>query len=88
MTIYVDDYRMKWKGMVMSHMVSDTSTEELIEFAKKLRLKPQWIQKQGTWREHFDVSESKRQLAIKLGAVPLQFMELHKKIIAPKKENN
>ncbi|GGA13891.1 hypothetical protein CYANOKiyG1_27390 [Okeania sp. KiyG1] len=52
-------------------MSSDTSTEELIEFAAKIGLKEEWIQVRGTWHEHFDVSQSKKKLAIKHGAIPI-----------------
>ena len=42
-----------------SHMISDNSSEELINFAKKIGLKIEWIQKRGKYDEHFDVMNSK-----------------------------
>ncbi len=46
----------------MSHMMAD-SEAELDEFAARLGLQPAW--RQG---DHYDVSQSKRAQAIKLGA--------------------
>lgn len=75
MSVYVDDMRMQATvGQLnrrWSHMMADT-TEELLAFAAKLRLRPEWIQYPGTWKEHFDVTDAKRYQAIKLGAVQLE----------------
>lgn len=71
MTVYVDDMRRpayladrrgRW-----SHLVADSS-EELHEFAALLGLLPGWIQRPGTHREHFDVTDTMRRRAIALGA--------------------
>ncbi|MNV78827.1 hypothetical protein D3C71_1723430 [compost metagenome] len=43
----------------MGHMVSDTSIEELHEFAQKLGLKKTWFQNKGTdkhWIPHYDLT--------------------------------
>jgi hypothetical protein len=78
MTVYVDNMRRRAdvpngarvvRGR-WSHMVADTH-EELVEMADKLGLKQTWIQCEGTWKEHFDVTETKRAAAFKLGAVEL-----------------
>lgn len=79
MAVYVDNLRMaatvgrlraNW-----SHLTADT-TEELVEFAARLGLKPSWIQNPGhVWKEHFDVTDSKRELAIRLGAQPITLRE-------------
>lgn len=78
MTVYVDDMKMpatvgrytsNW-----SHLTADSS-EELLDFAKKLGLRPSWIQCPGTWKEHFDLTEGKRQQALKKGAVPIGLMQ-------------
>lgn len=69
MTVYVDNIKIPWRGMLMSHMTAD-SVEELHEFAAKLGLKKDWAQLPPAHRlPHYDVSEGKRQLAIRLGAV-------------------
>lgn len=86
MVVYVDAFRVqatvgrltaRW-----SHLTADT-TEELLEFARRLGLKPSWIQNPGhPWKEHFDVVDSKRVLAIRLGAVPVtmrEAVELHQR---------
>lgn len=67
MTVYVDDMRAEFRGMIMCHMTAD-SDEELLEMAKKLGLKPAWHQYPGTWKSHFDIALSKRKLAISFGA--------------------
>ena len=74
--VFVDkiaDYgsRGKW-----CHMVSDTSTEELLAFARQIGLKPEWIQKRGTLHEHFDLYPTKRELALKFGAEEVSYQGL------------
>lgn len=79
MTVYVDSMRMRARvGKLTanwSHLTAD-STEELVEFAAQLGLKRAWIQNPGhVWKEHFDVTDSKRELAIRLGAQPITLRE-------------
>jgi ribA/ribD-fused uncharacterized protein len=69
MSVYVDNMRMPWRGMIMSHMTAD-SNEELHEMAIKIGMKREWFQGRPKHSiEHYDVSEGKRQQAIKLGAI-------------------
>lgn len=69
MTVYVDDSRIRWRGMWMSHLQAD-SVEELHEFAERLGLKRSWFQAGSRpAAAHYDVSESKRLKAIRMGAV-------------------
>lgn len=75
MTIYVDDMRMPANvGSVCarwSHMMSDEpvgTSIELLSFAVRLGLRPDWIQHPGTMMEHFDLTDTKRDLALRLGA--------------------
>lgn len=82
MAVYVDSMRMRATvGRITanwSHLTADT-TEELVEFAAKLGLKRSWIQNPGhVWKEHFDVTDSKRDLAIRLGAKPITMQEAAK----------
>lgn len=70
MTVYIDHARAPFRSMLMSHMIADTR-EELLEMACKIGLDYKWLQYVGTTREHFDVCESKRALAIRCGAVAL-----------------
>jgi ribA/ribD-fused uncharacterized protein len=69
MAVYVDNMKMPYRGMIMSHMTAD-SNEELHEMAAKLGLNREWFQGLPKHTiEHYDISEGKRQQAIKLGAV-------------------
>lgn len=60
---------------IWSHMFSDESIAELDEFAEKLGLNPRWIQNSNGF-VHYDVTESKRQLALRLGAKLISYREL------------
>lgn len=77
MTVYVDDMRMPARvGRLQarwSHLMADTD-EELHAFAAKLGLKRSWHQKPGTAISHYDVTDSRRQEALRLGAVPIGYM--------------
>ena len=75
MTVYVDDMRMQASvgslSARWSHLMSDEPAEasnELVAFAVRLGLRPQWIQYPGTPKEHFDLTDAKRDLALRLGA--------------------
>jgi hypothetical protein len=60
-----------------SHLVSDTSEDELHAFAAKLGLKRSWFQSRPpASAAHYDVTPPKRVLAIKLGAVAVSGREL------------
>lgn len=67
MSVYVDEMRAPFGRMIMCHMLAD-STEELLEIATRIGVNHKWLQKAGTPYEHFDISLSKRQLAIEHGA--------------------
>jgi hypothetical protein len=70
MTVYVDDMRAPFGRMKMSHLWADTP-EELFEMIDKIGVQRKWLQM--TSIPHFDVAESKRQLAIENGAVSLVY---------------
>lgn len=76
MGVYIDDYQRRHQvgrlNAIWSHLMADT-TEELLAFAAALGLNPRWIQKAGTALEHFDVTEPKRDQALRLGAVPIRY---------------
>jgi len=59
----------------MCHMLADT-TEELLAMANRIGLQHKWIQKAGTPEEHFDVSLSRRKLAIQFGAIEIDKYKL------------
>lgn len=78
MTVYVDDMMMRAdvpngarvvRG-IWCHMFADTR-EELDEMAVRIGMRLSWIQKPGTPREHYDVTKTRREAAIKAGAVVL-----------------
>ncbi|WP_052615966.1 DUF4031 domain-containing protein [Mycobacteroides abscessus] len=77
MSVYVDDMRMPARvGRLQarwSHLMADTD-EELHAFAARLGLKRSWHQKPGTAISHYDVTDSGRQEALRLGAVPIGYM--------------
>ena len=76
MTVYVDDFDAPFRGMKMCHMIADNK-QELINFAGKLGLKPEWIQDKGHF-VHFDISQSMKVLALSKGAKSVTAAELVK----------
>ena len=75
MSVYVDEARIKYGQMLMSHMVAD-STEALLTMADRIGVARRWLQHPGTWREHFDICMSKRKRALSLGAVAINMVAL------------
>ena len=67
MAVLVDDMKAPYGRMIMCHMVADT-TEELLEMADRIGVARKWIQDAGEEHEHFDISMSKRALAVQYGA--------------------
>ncbi len=74
MTVYVDDMQAEFRRMVMCHMAADT-IDELQVMAQKIGLDRAWYQ-DAAGHPHYDVSKSKRALAIKNGAVEVTAKEL------------
>jgi hypothetical protein len=79
MTIYVDDMQrtatVQGLARSWSHLIAD-DPDELRAFARRLGLSQSWIQKPGTFREHFDVTAGIREKAISMGAVPISYFDL------------
>lgn len=80
MTVYVDDMRMeasvpngnrtvtgRW-----SHLFADT-IEELETFARQLGLRESWLQTSNGGLPHYDLVDSRRLMAIRLGAQPVSY---------------
>lgn len=71
---------MRGREFTSSHLISTLSgtagSEELLAFAKKMGLREAWLQKKYTWREHFDVMNSRYDAAISAGAVAVSCREL------------
>mgnify|MGYP002725767874 CR=1 FL=1 len=70
MTVYVDDMRAEFRGMVMCHMLAD-SEQELLAMAALIGVNRRWHQLPGTPRSHFDICMSKRAAAIRRGAIEI-----------------
>lgn len=68
MPVYVDNARLPYRNMAMSHLVAD-SVDELHGMADAIGLERGWFQPKSY--PHYDVSESKRALAIRSGALPI-----------------
>ena len=70
MSVYVDDMQAPYGRMKMSHMIADTE-DELHAMADKIGVARKWHQ-----GDHYDICQSKRDMAIKHGAQALSRMEL------------
>jgi hypothetical protein len=81
MAVYVDRMKARFGSMVMCHMIAD-SRAELLEMADRIGVRRQWMQAPSTYREHFDISLTKRELAVDAGAIEISWRELGEKIRA------
>ena len=73
MAVYVDQARIPYRGMVMSHMVADT-LDELHAMASRVGMKREWFQPRSF--PHYDLPEPRRAHAVELGAVEIGQREL------------
>lgn len=80
MSVYVDPARHPFGRMMMCHMMADT-TEELLAMADRIGVNRKWLQKRGTVYEHFDISKTKREEAVKLGAVEVSAKDFGRLIL-------
>ncbi|MBM7785212.1 DUF4031 domain-containing protein [Tenggerimyces flavus] len=71
MTVYVDPPAWSAHGRLWSHLVSDTSYEELHAFARGLG-----IPERGFDRDHYDVPQERYDDIVAAGAVPASSREL------------
>ncbi len=72
--VYVDKSIYRLGRMIMCHMIAD-DLDELHAMAEKIGLRRAWFQdKPG--HPHYDVSKSKRTLAIQHGAVEVEPREI------------
>lgn len=65
--VYVDDMNYPYGRMKLCHMFADT-IEELQQMADKIGIDRKWFQDKRKDFPHYDVSLSKKKLAIKYGA--------------------
>ena len=83
--IYVDDMKAPYGRMLLSHMMADTQAE-LFSAADALGIDRRHIQKRGTEYEHFDVSQSKRKIAVEqLGAKEVTGKWMIKNLVWPRR---
>ncbi|MEO7083064.1 MAG: DUF4031 domain-containing protein [Gemmatimonadaceae bacterium] len=75
MSVFIDDMRTPFRGMLMCHMIAD-SPDELHRMATAIGLARRWVQFPGTAREHYDISIETRAIAVQLGAVAVTRREL------------
>ena len=80
MSVYVDDMRAPLGRMIVCHMVADT-TEELLAMVDHIGVARKWIQHADTWGEHFDITLSKRALAVTAGAQIITWREFGRMMI-------
>lgn len=69
MSVYVDNAKIPYRGMIMRHMLRDGELDELHAMAERLGLKREWFQNHGT--PHYDLCQTKRKLAIDYGAIEI-----------------
>lgn len=81
MGVYVDRSAHRFGRMVMCHMIADTPAE-LRTMAASIGVALKWFQNTAS-TPHFDISKSKRVLAIAAGAIELdrrEFVDTMKRI--------
>lgn len=81
MTIYVDDWQQQARvgrlNAKWSHLTAGPFDDlaELHAFARRIGLQKRWFQDKPWPRQHYDVTEPKRQAAIQAGAVAITWRE-------------
>ena len=79
MSVYIDTMQpcmtnSKWRHETVCHLMAD-SLEELHEFADSIGLKRSWFQSSARF-PHYDLTEGKRNIAVKKGAIEKHPVEL------------
>ncbi|WP_426243728.1 DUF4031 domain-containing protein [Nocardioides sp. LHG3406-4] len=92
MTVYVDDMlRPARVGRIWSrwsHLLADTHDELVVFAVDQLGMRAEWIQREGTHREHFDLTERRRTAALRAGAVPISYPRETGELLARKRTNH
>ncbi len=76
--IYVDNPIHPWKNKLWCHLVAD-DIQELHDFAQNIGLKREWFQNHRI-QPHYDITASKRELAIRLGAIPIETKQMAERV--------
>lgn len=87
MPVYVHSMKAKYRRMIMCHMIADTD-EELHKMADMIGVDRKWHQCAGTYKSHYDICMSKRNLAIKADATEISQSELGKLLKRKRLTNN
>ena len=77
MAVLVDPAVWRSRGRLWAHLVSDTSYDELHDFAEQLG-----IPRHAFQGDHYDVPTEERERAIALGAEPVPAKELLRRLTA------
>ena len=77
LAVYVDEPIWEWRGRSWCHLVADEG-DELHRFAARLGLRRRWFQAHPDrpWRDHYDLPEELRGLALARGAVAVSTREM------------
>ncbi len=78
MSVFIGSKKVMWRGKIWYHLIADT-IEELHEFAQSIGLKINWFQ-DHRFMPHYDVTENKRIVAVKKGAIVMSLREEGEKI--------
>lgn len=81
MAAYVDNARIPYRGMLMSHLIADTPAE-LRAMARRIGVAERWVQFAGTPKEHLDICASRREKVIAAGAIPVSTRDIVRRIAA------
>ena len=77
--------RRRQTAHLMSDIVGWNGTGELVQFARALGLKDEWIQFPGTEKEHYDLFDGAIKRAREAGATEVSSVELIKRVVQPKR---
>jgi hypothetical protein len=75
-TILIDPPSVPSRGRMWSHLVSDTSYDELHAFARRLG-----VPERGFDGDHYDVPAEAYEAAVAAGAVPVRSRELVERLV-------
>ena len=73
MPVYIDNAKIKYRRMIMCHMIADT-LDELHEMANKIGMRLEWFQPNSF--PHYDVCLMRKKHAIEYGAIEVSRREL------------
>lgn len=77
MAILIDPPLIEWRGRLWSHLVSDSSYDELHEFAAALG-----VPRRAFDRDHYDVPSEVYDAAVAAGALSMSSKDLVRRLIA------